>query len=145
VISAWAGSPLYIPYRSATVPINNYVFHLPGFKGKIKVFEGVKNANYEFAGDFEKGLCAVRLLSARKENTGVATIEVTFKNMADDLETKTAYINLNVSYLQLTPTSENDVHQFKEHQQMEFNCTAHGLNPTPILEFLHGTKSIKSH
>jgi hypothetical protein len=130
---------LYISYQSATSPINNCVFEIPGFKGKIKVFKGVKNANYEEAGDFEKGLCAVRVFSARNENSGVAKVEV-----SDEWETKTANRNVSVSYLQLTPTSENAVHQFKEHQQMDFNCTAHGVNPPPILEIMNGTNLIKT-
>jgi len=99
----------------------------------------VENANYKFAGDYETGHCALTLLSARKEDTGGATVKV-----SDELETKTAYIYVNVKYLQLTSTSAFDFHQFKEHQQMDFNCTAHGVNPQKILEIMHRINLIKS-
>jgi hypothetical protein len=131
--SAWAGSPLDISYRSATFPINSCQFiHLPGFRGPLRVFDGVNSDKYEFVGDFKNGICAIRLNSGTKENSGVAKVQVTHENK-DDVET--ADLNVTVSYLQLTSTSAFD---FKEYKQIDFNCTAHGVSPPPILELLLG-------
>lgn len=141
MVSAWAGSPLDITYRSANFPINNCQFRLRGFKGPLRVYEGVNSEKYKFIGDFERGICAIRLNSVTKENSGVAQVQVTHENK-DELEI--ADLNVTVIYLQLTSTSDYDFHQFKEHQQMDFNCTAHGVNPKKILEFLHGKNLIKS-
>jgi hypothetical protein len=138
VTSAWAGCELDITYKSA-FPISNCQFVLPGFIGPLRVFEGVKSEKYKFIGDYKKGICAIRLKSARKENSGVAYVEVMNNNGFE-----TAVRNVNVKYLQLTSTSAFNFHQFKEHQQMDFNCTAHGVNPQKILEILHGTNLMKS-
>ena len=126
------GSPKdFICESDNNEPIYDCIFTVPGFFTKIKIFSGVQNKKYQFVGDgFSKGQCGLRLLSVNRSNSGSVGC-----SLESDTMTEEAAIDLTVLYpidhLKFVSNSIDGLYEYKENDEMEFNCTAEGGYPVP--------------
>jgi hypothetical protein len=98
------------------------------------MFDGLSLEKYEFIGEgFSKGQCGLRLLSAKKINTG----KVRCKLVLDDLSEQVAQINLTILHpvenLNIFSNSNGSHLEYEENDLMEINCTSEGGFPAPTL------------
>jgi hypothetical protein len=129
----------FICQSESKQPIYDCRFKVPGFRSELKISDDLSRPKYEFIGEgLSEGECGLRILSAYGNNTGLVRCTLIFEDASEQQVESNLAVLHPVENLRIGSNSID--YEFKEKEQMEFNCSAEGGSPAPTLSLSIGRK-----
>jgi len=133
----------FICQSESNQPIYDCRFTVPGFRSELKISDGLSRPKYEFIGEgLSKGECGLRILSAYGNNTGLVRCILIFEDTSEQQVESNLAVLHPVENLRIGSNSIEQLYEFKEKEQMEFNCSAEGGSPAPTISLSIGRNMI---